>query len=222
MLWKIGIAHRDISISNLMCTRRNGTLTGVLNDYDLAIVMKPGTRHPESDGYERAGTTPFMAVDLLEYREEKLTRWYRHDLESFAWCLAWEMMHSPPRAWSVGSLDDIFTSKWSFLSTIGDQTMPDVKDEWLPFFMILFTWFESFRTAFKKFDRFIAYSYLASRVLRTKSEKIALRDAEDERKEDKEHVQFIVDTARESGNEDCIHLSMIQDVSWIYIELLHT
>ncbi|KIM38558.1 hypothetical protein M413DRAFT_42752, partial [Hebeloma cylindrosporum] len=85
ILWKRGIQHGDISVSNLM--HRNGT--GALNDFDLARLATP--HNPYHRGCYRTGTTPFLALDLLapERQGSKVERRYRHDLESFFWVLAW-------------------------------------------------------------------------------------------------------------------------------------
>ncbi|KIM43121.1 hypothetical protein M413DRAFT_51582, partial [Hebeloma cylindrosporum] len=85
ILWKGGIQHGDISVSNLM--HRNGT--GVLNDFDLARLATPD--NPYHRGYDRTGTTPFLALELLtpDGQGGKVERRYRHDLESFFWVLAW-------------------------------------------------------------------------------------------------------------------------------------
>jgi hypothetical protein len=85
ILWKGGVQHGDISVSNLM--HRNGT--GVLNDFDLARLTTPGNVHPR--GFDRTGTTPFLALDLLteDAQDGKVERRYRHDLESFLWVLMW-------------------------------------------------------------------------------------------------------------------------------------
>jgi len=81
ILWKAGIQHGDISVSNLM--HRNGT--GVLNDFDLARLDTPGIR-----GFDRTGTKPFLALDLLtaDAQDGKAERRYRYDLESFLWITA--------------------------------------------------------------------------------------------------------------------------------------
>lgn len=54
-----------------------------LNDYDLARVEG---RMDGPSGWERTGTIPFMALDLLtdNAMAGHVTRMYRHDAESFA------------------------------------------------------------------------------------------------------------------------------------------
>ena len=58
---------------------------GVLNDFDLARFSD----QRGASGQDNTGTLPFMALDLLS--EEGLCggipRRYRHEAESFAWCL---------------------------------------------------------------------------------------------------------------------------------------
>ena len=58
---------------------------GILNDFDLARFAD----QRGASGQDNAGTLPFMALDLLS--EEGLSggipRRYRHEAESFAWCL---------------------------------------------------------------------------------------------------------------------------------------
>jgi hypothetical protein len=85
-LWKGGIEHNDISVTNLMYDKAKND-AGVLNDFDLANVR--GCERPS--GTERMGTMPFMALDLLteDAWAGNVERLYRHDCESFAWVLLW-------------------------------------------------------------------------------------------------------------------------------------
>ena len=83
-LWNAGIEHGDISVENMMfdpVTKR-----GVLNDFDLARWSAPN-RKPSAE--DNTGTLPFLALDLLNDAalEGRVRRLYRHDAESFAWCL---------------------------------------------------------------------------------------------------------------------------------------
>jgi len=63
LLWRIGIAHGDISLYNLMYKEDNKY--GLLNDFDLSTILIPGDRNPNRQGLERTGTLPFMAMELL-------------------------------------------------------------------------------------------------------------------------------------------------------------
>lgn len=74
-----GVIHRDISENNLMYRMKaDGTICGVLSDYDLSLMLALQDRGPSSK--QRTGTRPFMARDLLEPTPRK--HLYRHDLES--------------------------------------------------------------------------------------------------------------------------------------------
>ena len=46
LLWKIGIAHCDISPTNMMYYEHDGKPVGVLNDFDLAAIMLVSVPHP--------------------------------------------------------------------------------------------------------------------------------------------------------------------------------
>ncbi|KAG1826531.1 hypothetical protein EV424DRAFT_1486065, partial [Suillus variegatus] len=90
-LWKEGVYHRDVSPGNLMWYWKDGKQIGVLNDYDLSSLADD----PGPQGNERTGTVPFMALDLLteEGQRGEVKHLYRHDLESFMWCIAWIFLH---------------------------------------------------------------------------------------------------------------------------------
>ncbi|KAJ6580325.1 hypothetical protein B0H10DRAFT_904714 [Mycena sp. CBHHK59/15] len=77
------IMHRDVSISNLMFQRIDGKLYGILNDFDLAAFHDGSV---PSTSKQRTGTKPYMASDLLTHPPPK--HYYRHDLESFLYVLA--------------------------------------------------------------------------------------------------------------------------------------
>jgi len=82
-LWKKGIHHGDISLENLMWDDRRKV--GVLNDFDLARFADQSG----ASGQDNTGTLPFIALDLLSERglRGEIPRRYRHEAESFAWCL---------------------------------------------------------------------------------------------------------------------------------------
>ena len=62
------------------------TKRGVLNDFDLARMGGPD-RKPSAKN--NTGTLPFLALDLLDKSafNGKVRPLYRHEAESFAWCL---------------------------------------------------------------------------------------------------------------------------------------
>ena len=83
-LWEKHIEHGDISTGNLMCDPV--TKRGVLSDFDLARMGGPNR---EPGAKDDTGTLAFLALDLLDIWDLKrlVRRRYRHDAESFAWCL---------------------------------------------------------------------------------------------------------------------------------------
>ncbi|KAG2360578.1 hypothetical protein BDR07DRAFT_1289255 [Suillus spraguei] len=85
-LWKGGVLHRSVSLSNLMGYRLRGQFIGVLNDYDLSSFKRD-----TPSGLERTGTVPFMAANLLTPDADagKVEHMYAHDAESFIWVLTW-------------------------------------------------------------------------------------------------------------------------------------
>ncbi|KAG1727859.1 hypothetical protein EDB19DRAFT_173103 [Suillus lakei] len=85
-LWKMGMRHRNVSLSNFMGYRLGGQFISVLNDFDLSSIKQHGPI-----GFERTGTIPFMALDLLmsEAIASEVEHVYYHDAESFIWVLTW-------------------------------------------------------------------------------------------------------------------------------------
>ncbi len=106
LLWRIGVVHGDISIGNLMYDAITGK--AILNDYDL---LNPGDAPSQKKGWERTGTKPFLALKFLKKTDGSAKRMYRHDLESFAWCLWCGMNESFPDKAIYGSTIDAYDSK---------------------------------------------------------------------------------------------------------------
>lgn len=91
-LYKKGILHRDISVNNLMCRQKRSedgseVLTGVLNDFDMAIDLHSSRSPSHLLDKTVTGTQPFMAIDLLRNSLKDTKHLYRHDAESFVWVL---------------------------------------------------------------------------------------------------------------------------------------
>ncbi|KAI6043696.1 PLC-like phosphodiesterase [Pisolithus marmoratus] len=85
-LCKNDIYHRDVSSSNLMYKQiADGTIIGVLNELDMALIKDGPT------GTVCTGTVPFMGLALLSERGlgGQITHSYEHDVESFIWSLTW-------------------------------------------------------------------------------------------------------------------------------------
>ncbi|KAF9492578.1 hypothetical protein BDN71DRAFT_1509366 [Pleurotus eryngii] len=87
------VLHRDLSESNLMWTYGQEKVPlGLLNDWDLSSLFEEGAAPPPITQC-RTGTTPFMAVELLQMSVNPPIHQYRHDLESFLYILIWAMVH---------------------------------------------------------------------------------------------------------------------------------
>lgn len=90
LLEKAKILHRDISIKNIMLeeyTEGGRTFRrGLLIDLDYATEY-PEPKHRQPAKAARTGTTPFMAIDLLE--DATLPHKPEWDLESFLYVLIW-------------------------------------------------------------------------------------------------------------------------------------
>ncbi|KAG1869228.1 hypothetical protein C8R48DRAFT_570851, partial [Suillus tomentosus] len=89
-LWKRGVHHRDVSPNNLMGYRLRGRFMGVLHDFDLSSITESlSWIRGSPKGFERRGTVPFMALNLLMPGAGRVEHVYRHDAESFIWVLTW-------------------------------------------------------------------------------------------------------------------------------------
>ncbi|RUS30448.1 hypothetical protein BC938DRAFT_479377, partial [Jimgerdemannia flammicorona] len=75
------ILHRDTPVNNIVVDEQTGR--GFIIDLDYAICTTD-TERPLSG--VRTGTTPFMAIDVLE---GTATRAYRHDMKSFFYVFLW-------------------------------------------------------------------------------------------------------------------------------------
>jgi serine/threonine protein kinase len=134
LLWAAGVAHGDISFNNLMYNPE--TRKDILNDFDLATVMQPGTEYPPQTGCRRTGTKAFMALELLlaDGVNGVTLRHYRHELESFAWVLLYAAIKNRSKQQGLDSFhqtldkstyDEIFLSKTGVLgnlSRLGEYT----------------------------------------------------------------------------------------------------
>jgi serine/threonine protein kinase len=109
--------HRDISIGNLMFHEIEGAVYGVLNDFDLALLLsdeKPSTSK------QRTGTKPYMAINLLV--PEPPYHLYRHDLESFLYVLVFltcQIEGSPLADWKNLAMEDLKARKTAAITNEG-------------------------------------------------------------------------------------------------------
>lgn len=199
-----------------MYAEDEGGPIGILNDYDLVSVMEPGARTPGADGYERSGTRPFMALDLLKNRDEPLKRRYRHDLESFAWRLLWEMLKQPPD-WAAKSYTMESAAKSSLLVDIYGRAN-DIKNDWRPYFKFISMWFDVCLKHSKQMTSVKVMTRLDTERFKTESDILAFRNAAEEKKRDSEHLKPIIEAAK---LVDCgVEVEVIRDSSWLDLELL--
>lgn len=208
----MGIAHGDISLMNLMYTVRDDQYVGILNDFDLAAIMKPGKRNPEKIGWERTGSIGFMAMDLLKHSDGEQKRWYRHDVESFLWCLVWEVLEDPPDSWIEDGPAKVYSQKGTFCRDIAD--LPTlIKPEWRFVLRFLTNWVIRLREASIRVSRNASNSLLENHILTT----IDISNQDDGKKEDSEHVRLITESAKNlKGSDD---IPALNDMSWVGVEL---
>ncbi|KDQ32590.1 hypothetical protein PLEOSDRAFT_1098588 [Pleurotus ostreatus PC15] len=75
-----GLLHRDVSGGNILI---QGDGTGLLNDWDMAVVEKDIKDSPRA--HERTGTWAFMSIAML--KRERRPHGVCDDLESFFWVI---------------------------------------------------------------------------------------------------------------------------------------
>jgi hypothetical protein len=101
--------------------RGDGTIVGVLIDFDLAVL--DGS---QSTNTERTGTMVFMALDILASitADTYQLHLYRHDAESFLWVAIWvcgtysggnERQDALFKYWAQGDAQDCHDRKLGFL-----------------------------------------------------------------------------------------------------------
>ncbi|KAJ7592426.1 hypothetical protein C8J56DRAFT_739714, partial [Mycena floridula] len=84
LLWRLGLYHGGIGISNLMYDMR--MKKGMLNDWNISTY--PAAKFL---GRDRTASMPFMALGVLDEEgwNAQIRGLYRHDLESFVRVLLW-------------------------------------------------------------------------------------------------------------------------------------
>jgi len=137
------------------------TQKAILNDFDLAALMEPGSHTPHKTGFKRTGTTPFMALQLLgEDALKGLTpRRYRHELESFAWCFVWialcvengceDISDYSVSLWNSGSHRDVRDRKLGFLADAKFALTPD----YIEVENLLQSWMEYWHDDYQRINR---------------------------------------------------------------------
>jgi hypothetical protein len=148
LLWKIGIAHGDVSYWNLMIRKDDNGAYGVVNDFDLAAIMTPGQSSPTKQGFERTGTKPFMAIELLRAKlGQVIQRRWAHDLESVIWCLVWYVIDGRPEIdWRTGTYWQVGAAKgdWIKFEAIPEKLpkvyRPGTEHLWAPLANAAYDW----------------------------------------------------------------------------------
>src|SRR5258705_13651651 len=84
---KANVLHRDINPENLMVkVEAGGGYVPFLIDFDFAKDVNRDNSDVQIRTH-RTMATPFLAMELLA--DHPPVALYRHDLESFWWCLCW-------------------------------------------------------------------------------------------------------------------------------------
>ncbi|KAJ6606503.1 hypothetical protein DFH09DRAFT_1353610 [Mycena vulgaris] len=141
---KTNTIHRDISVSNLMFHEIEGKAYVVLNDFDLALRLSDTT---PSTSKQRAGTKPYMAVDLLVLKPPY--NLYRHDLESFLYVLVFltcQVKGSPLADWKNLGMVELNTQKNAVL--FNNEGFPSTKDHFQNFGLWIIGISDLFTTGF--------------------------------------------------------------------------
>ncbi|KAJ2911936.1 hypothetical protein MD484_g8483, partial [Candolleomyces efflorescens] len=97
---------------------------------DLCLMKYPswGMKMAPEQGFERTGTKPFMALELLQAEAgEVIQRPWAHDLESVIWCLVWYVIEGrPPGDWRLGTYHQVGDAKvkWIRREAVAEK-LPD-------------------------------------------------------------------------------------------------
>lgn len=183
-------------------------LTGIPRDLDLAVVIKASCPSPDKKGWERTGTLPFMVLDLLEFCNGELKRWYRHDLESGTWCLAYVMMidESELRKWYTGTLEQVNDHKYRLLHRFKVNM---VKKDWEPYAPFITLWLQKWSELHSELDSLVRMTFL-----KTKSEEFEKREAYDSDHPDDGFIRQAVDIAKNLGLDE-EGIDALENISWI-------
>jgi hypothetical protein len=113
--------------------KMNGEWTGIVNDYDLSVILLPDYRLPQASSRHRTGTSAFMACELLEASgpDTVSTHAYYHDLESLFYVRSWITLgYGSPhltqdilQQWKGSVWKDVATAKSSFIQSNGEDTL---------------------------------------------------------------------------------------------------
>ena len=185
LLCKIGIANDEFSLTITMSDYSDSKIIGNMNDFNFEGIAKSKDCVPSRRGWERTGTSAFMALELLKYQDYQLKRWYRHDLESSAWCFVYLILASDLSTWRYGTHDDIFNAKVSFAQfTSAYKTHPI----WVEYMVFAYTWVQGWTTLDGLRNRLVQFIF-------DSGEQIARLTEEDLKVADVVHIKDAIDEA---------------------------
>lgn len=118
------LEHGDISLQNLKFRYVGNKISGVLNDWDLATERGPTKSEVAGGGRKRTGTITYAPLDYCNPRKSPPRyRRYRHDLESFGWCLVYQCLNHQANELYLQAWHDInqsFEFRGNFLHNMAD------------------------------------------------------------------------------------------------------
>ena len=212
LLCKIGIATDDFSLTSMMSDYPDNKIIGNLNDFNFEGIAKSKNRVPSRRGWERTGTSAFMALELLKYHDCQSKWWYRHDLESSAWCFVYLILASDLSTWRNGTHEEIFSAKLTFCQFTSAYRAHPV---WVDYMVFAYTWVR----------RWMALDGLRNELVETildKSEQIAKLTQEDSKVTDAVHIKDAIDEASKLAGCAGLDSEVFETGNeWIDVTLLH-
>ena len=184
---------------------------GVLNDFDLAAIMDVGDRSPKKQGFERTGTLPYMAIELLDSPDGKLPRWFRHDLESCMWCLVCQSLEKLGKRWYSHDVSDVSVEKKALVLSF---TSSYFQAGWRKYYKFIRYWLREF--SMRGTDR---RDLVDAIVLIEKKREAWLAADRKERNED--YMKPDAEAARDLLTTDGLikGIEPLEDLTWIYVNV---
>ena len=210
VLYRIGIANDEFTLTTMMSDYSDSKITGNLNDFDFEGIAKSKDCILSRRGWERTGTSAFMALELLKYHDCQLKRWYRHDLESSAWCFVYLILASDLSTWRNDTHEEIFSAKLTFCQfTSAYKTHP----VWVDYMVFAYTWVR----------RWMALDGLRNELVETildKSEQIAKLTEEELKVADVVYIKDAIAKASKLNGSTGLEVFFETANEWINVTLL--
>ena len=185
LLCKIGIANDEFSLTSMMSDYPDNKITGNLNDFDFRGITNSKDCVPSRRGWERTGTSAFMALELLKYCDGQLKRWYRYDLESSAWCFAYLILATDLSAWFNGTHVEIRHAKLSFSF---ESSTYEIHPIWADYMFFTYDWVRRWTTLDGLRNKLVEFIF-------DKGEQIAKLSEEELKVADDVHMKAAIDKA---------------------------